>query len=74
MVLMAATRDQMSRYHEAQAVLARTLTADWSLRIQLYNSRTPAHVYEILHAEDFSNFNYFLEEDEDGEECTLETS
>jgi len=73
MVLMAATRDQMARYHEAQAVLARTLTADWSLRIQLYNSRTPAHVYEILHAEDFSDFNYFLEDDDDSNACSPET-
>jgi len=73
MVLMAATRDQMSRYHEAQAVLARTLTADWSLRIQLYNSRTPAHVYEILHAEDFSDFNYFLDHPGDNEEIASGT-
>ncbi len=66
-VLLASTRDQMPRYLEAQAVLARTLTADWNLRIQLYNARTPAHVYEILHAEEFSDFNYFLSEDDEDE-------
>ncbi len=63
-VLLAGSRDQMPRHQEAQSVLARTLSADWGLRIQLYNAKTPAHVYEILHAEEFSDFNYFLDDDE----------
>lgn len=62
MVLFACTRDMMPRYLEAQAVLARNLSADWGLRIQLFNARTPAHGYEILHAEELAEFNYFLEE------------
>ncbi len=63
-VLLAASQDQMSRCLETQSVLARTLSADWGLRIQLYNARTAAHVYEILHAEEFSDFNYFLDDDD----------
>ncbi len=69
-VLLAASRDQMSRHLETQAVLGRTLSADWGLRIQLYNARTPAHVYEVLHAEEFSDFNYFLTEDDGKNETT----
>ncbi len=69
-VLLACSRDQMPRYLETQAVLARTLSADWGLRIQLYNGRTPAHVYEVLHAEEFSDFNYFLTEDDGKNETT----
>ncbi len=71
-VLLAASRDQMPRYLEAQAVLARTLSADWGLRIQLYNAHTPAHVYEILHAEEFSDFNYFLSDEGSQTETTAE--
>jgi fructose PTS system EIIBC or EIIC component len=63
-VLLASTRDQRPRYLEANAVLAKTLASDWNLRIQLYNAHTPAHVYEILHAEEFSDFNYFLQDDD----------
>jgi hypothetical protein len=32
------------------------------MRRQLYHSVTPAHAYELLHAEDIEEFNYFLED------------
>ncbi len=64
MVLLASPVKLRRRHLEVQAVLARSIGADWSLQLQLYNANTPAHVYEILHAEEFEDFNYFLEENE----------
>ena len=63
MVLLAAPPEERRRHLEVQAVLARSVGADWSLQLQLYNASTPAHVYEILHAEEFEDFNYFLEDE-----------
>lgn len=62
MVLLAAPVEHRARHQEIQAMLARWIGAEWSLQLQLYNAKTPAHVYEILHAEDFEDFNYFLDE------------
>jgi PTS system fructose-specific IIC component len=66
LVLLAAPPDQRDRHQEVQAVLARNIGANWSLQLQLYHAKSPAHVYEILHAEEAEDFNYFLEGD--GEE------
>jgi Kef-type K+ transport system membrane component KefB/mannitol/fructose-specific phosphotransferase system IIA component (Ntr-type) len=63
MVLLASPPEHRERHHEVQTVLARSLGDNWSLQLQLYNAKTPAHVYEILHAEEFEDFNYFLAED-----------
>ncbi|MFT5233957.1 MAG: PTS system fructose-specific IIC component [Candidatus Krumholzibacteriia bacterium] len=64
MVLMAVTSEGRRRRVEIQGVMARAIGFDWSLRHQLYAAHTPAHVYEILHAEEFEDHNYFLEESE----------
>ena len=61
LVLLAAPPDERDRHLEVQGVLARNIGANWSLQLQLYNAKTPAHVYEILHAEEAEDFNYFLE-------------
>ncbi len=65
MVLLASPPGERRRHLEVQAVLARSIGADWGLQLQLYNAKSPAHVYEILHAEEFEDFNYFLAEDGD---------
>jgi PTS system fructose-specific IIC component len=62
MVLMALPPAGHSRHLEVREALARSVGADWSLQLQLYNARTPAHVYEILHNEEFEDFNYFLDD------------
>ena len=62
MVLLAAPPEQADRRLEIQAVLARSVGSDWNLQIQLFNARTPAHVYEILHAEEAQDVNYFLDD------------
>ena len=64
LVLVAAPADQLDREQEIRKTLARAIADDWSLQIQLYNSKSPAHVYEILHAEESEDFNYFLAEAE----------
>ncbi len=64
MVLLAATSGEQQRRVEIKGVMARAIGFDWNLRHQLYAARTPAHVYEILHAEEFEDHNYFLEESE----------
>jgi len=65
MVLLASPAEHRQRHLEVQAMLARSIGADWSLQLQLYNAKTPAHVYEILHAEEFEDFNYFLDDNEE---------
>lgn len=65
-VLLAAPEDDGGRFMEVQGGVARNLASNWALQMQLYNANTPAHVYEILHAEEFEDFNYFLE-DPDGD-------
>ncbi len=62
MVLLASPPHLQEKHFEIQAVLARSLGSDWSMRIQLYNAKTPAHVYEIIHNDDAEDFNYFLDE------------
>ena len=64
LVLLAAPIEDGGRFIEVQGVLARNLGSNWSLQLQLYNAKSPAHVYEILHAEEFEEFNYFLEDPE----------
>ena len=66
LVLLAAPAEDGGRFMEVQGVLARNLGSNGSLQLQLYNAKSPAHVYEILHAEEFEDFNYFLDEAEDG--------
>lgn len=61
-VLLASPPSQRQRQRDVQAMLVRAIGADWGLQLQLYNASSPAHVYEILHAEEFEGFNYFLSE------------
>jgi mannitol/fructose-specific phosphotransferase system IIA component (Ntr-type)/NhaP-type Na+/H+ or K+/H+ antiporter len=62
MVLLATPRGERDRHLEVLAALARTLATDPSLQQQLYNARSPAHAYDVLHGEETEDFNYFLED------------
>jgi mannitol/fructose-specific phosphotransferase system IIA component (Ntr-type) len=61
MVLLATPESQRERHVEVIAALARAIGRDRTIREQLFNARTPAHVYDLLHDEESEGFNYYLE-------------
>ncbi|MCH2178436.1 MAG: PTS sugar transporter subunit IIA [Mariniblastus sp.] len=62
-VLMLATPESERNLHlEILAAFATAITRDVNLREQLYHAHNPARAYEILHAEDTEDMNYFLED------------
>jgi mannitol/fructose-specific phosphotransferase system IIA component (Ntr-type) len=68
MVLLATPGHERGRHLEVLAALARAIGSDRGIQQQLYHARTPAHAYDLLHAEEAAeDFNYFFEDD-DGEE------
>ena len=62
MVLLGTPQSQRDRHLEVIAALARAVGFDPNVRQQLFNAKSPAHVCDLLHAEDAADFNYFLEE------------
>jgi len=60
MVLLATPESQRERHLEVIAALARAIGRDLAIQQQLFNAETPAHAYEILHAEEATDFNYYL--------------
>ena len=62
MVLIATPPSQRDHQHEVMSAFDRAITSDRSIEKQLYNARTPAHAYELLHHEESEDFNHFLEE------------
>lgn len=62
-VLLLATPESDRRRHlEVLAAFARAITQDPNLREQLYHARSAAHAYDVLHADESVDLNYFLEE------------
>jgi Kef-type K+ transport system membrane component KefB/mannitol/fructose-specific phosphotransferase system IIA component len=64
MVLLATPVGERDRHLEVLATLARTVGSDLAVQQQLYNAKSPAHAYEILHGEETEDFNYFLDDSE----------
>ncbi|MBX2813854.1 MAG: cation:proton antiporter [Myxococcales bacterium] len=62
MVLLATPPGQRQRHLEVLATLARTVGMDTEVQARLFEARTPAHAYDILHEEAAVHFNYFLDE------------
>lgn len=63
MVVLATPETGRARHLQVLAALAKALGTDHSRQRQLYAAATPAHAWEILHADDKSQeFNYFIEE------------
>lgn len=62
MVVLATPPGQRERHLEVLAALARAIGTDPIIQRQLFNAESPAHAYEILHAEESEDFNYFLED------------
>jgi mannitol/fructose-specific phosphotransferase system IIA component (Ntr-type)/NhaP-type Na+/H+ or K+/H+ antiporter len=64
MVLLATPVKARGRHLEVLAAMARTLGSDHAVQQQLFHASSPAHAYELLHADEQSeDFNYFLEDD-----------
>jgi PTS system fructose-specific IIC component len=61
-VLLAIPPRELQRHVQVQAALARSIGSDPAIRAQLFEAGSPAHVCEILHAGEFEDYNYFLEE------------
>lgn len=62
-VLLLATPDSDRKRHlEVLAAFAKAITHDVNMREQLYHARSAAHAYDILHADDAEDINYFLED------------
>ena len=61
--LLVVPPEERRRHLEVLAALARSIGTDPDIQTQLYHAKSPAHVHEILHAEEFEDYNYFLEEE-----------
>jgi fructose PTS system EIIBC or EIIC component len=63
-VLLLTPTAMRDRHLEVLAGLARAIASDRNIRSQLYHAESPAHAYELLHADDEDHFNYFFEEED----------
>jgi mannitol/fructose-specific phosphotransferase system IIA component (Ntr-type)/NhaP-type Na+/H+ or K+/H+ antiporter len=62
-VLLLATPQTHNKQHlEVLAAFATAITRDVNMREQLYHARSAAHAYQVLHADDAEDLNYFLED------------
>lgn len=62
MVVLATPASQRDRHLEVLAALARAIGTDTNVKRRLFAAKSPAHAYEVLHAEEAETFNYFLED------------
>jgi len=62
MVLLATPENERDRHLQVLATLAGTIGLDASFQEGLFDAKSPAHAYEILHDEKAESFNYFLED------------
>ena len=62
MVLLGTTESLGGRHLEVLGALARAVSPSArNLGYDLFHAKSPAHVYQLLHAEDAADFNYFLD-------------
>jgi len=61
-LLLATPRTDHKRHLEVLAAFAKIITSDANLREQLYHARSAAHAYDVLHADEAEDINYFLED------------
>ncbi len=61
-LLLATPQTDRKRHLEVLAAFARIITSDVNLREQLYHARSAAHAYDVLHADEAEDINYFLED------------
>ena len=61
-LLLATPETDRKRHLEVLAAFARAITKDVNLREQLYHARSAAHAYDVLHADEAEDINYFIED------------
>lgn len=61
-LLLATPRTERKRHLEVLAAFARAITRDENLCEQLYHARSAAHAYDVLHADEAEDINYFIED------------
>ena len=59
---LATPHTDRKRHLEVLAAFATIITSDVNLREQLYHARSAAHAYDVLHADEAEDINYFLED------------
>lgn len=62
MVLLCTAPAERDRHLQVLAALARTVGTDRAFQDQLFDSKSAAHAYELLHGEESEDFNYFMED------------
>jgi len=66
MILLLTPESERDRHLEVLSTFARAIGRDRIIQQQLYHVDTPAHAYELLHADvESEDFNYFIEDDEE---------
>ena len=61
-LLLATPKSNATRHLQVISAFATAITRDASMAEQLYHARSAAHAYDVLHADDQADLNYFLEE------------
>ena len=61
MVLLGTSPEERDRHLQVLATLARTVGLGPDFQDQLFNATSPAHASELLHGDEYEDFNYFLE-------------
>ncbi|TWU08991.1 PTS system mannose-specific EIIBCA component [Symmachiella macrocystis] len=61
-LLLATPKADRKRHLEVLAAIATAITRNINFREQLYHARSAAHAYDVLHAENAEDINYFLED------------
>ena len=61
-LLLATPETDRMRHLEVLAAFATAITRDSNLKVQLYHARSAAHAYDVLHADEAQDINYFIED------------
>ena len=61
-LLLATPENERERHLQILSAFAHLITHDENLCEQLYHARSAAHAYNVLHADEAEDINYFLEE------------
>ena len=61
-LLLATPKEEHQRHLEVLAAVANFIVRDVNLREQLYHAWSAAHAYDVLHADEAEDINYFLED------------